>query len=188
MTSKFLQKLKELELKHYAVIAVFCIVFTGVVVGIITYRQSNLGPELEITAPSESGRTYYSEYIIVEGDTAPGAKITVFDAEAVADQNGYFVIEVPLSEGENQIEVTAEIDGKKSNKEITAVRGNLENTPIVSEPEELPKKVAEGEVTEYDNLNSSGPETFWAGELALISGAGLLWQTSKKKLRDKLLK
>jgi len=179
MVSKFTERLKSLELKHYLIIVGAIIVFVGILIGIFNYRQNRLTFEIVIENPKE-GETYYSDSVILDGMTEPGAKIMVENLETVADNTGYFVAEIPLNDKENVFVVKAEKNGINTEKTITVIKGEFEE-PIAK----MPKTTDE---SQYERLNNSGPETFWLGELALVSGSGMLWRASRKKLNRTISK
>lgn len=122
MNSKFIDKLRELEPKHYVVIVVATIVFAGAIYGIIDYRQGNINEE-----PTD----------------------------------------IEKSEEDIQEEVPVEITENIDNDEVMA---------------EAPAKSQSNTTnSDYSELNESGPETLWIGELTALSGSAVLWGVSKKR-------
>jgi len=67
----------------------------------------NEAPELEMTAPSEESIKVEETDYTVTGRTEEGVSVTVKGRVAIVNSDGSFKVRVPLSEGENQVEVVA---------------------------------------------------------------------------------
>lgn len=123
MASKFTDRIKELEPKHYIFILVATIIFAGAIYGIVEYRQNNLG----------------------EGTT--------------------------LEEGleEEAVEAPTEVPEAPTEEEVPQSTEATTTKPKATTTEN------------YNDLNDSGPETLWIGELTALSGSAVLWVLSKKR-------
>jgi hypothetical protein len=67
------------------------------------------GLPLKVTEPAD-GATINGGTVVVKGQTAPGATVTVNDQAGVADENGSFSITISLGQGVNAIDVIATND------------------------------------------------------------------------------
>lgn len=78
----------------------------------------NVVPELEVTAPSEESIKVEETDYIVMGKAEEGVSVTVKGRVAIVNSDGSFKLRVPLSEGENQIDVVAtDMAGNVTRKE-----------------------------------------------------------------------
>ncbi|MDD3481007.1 MAG: hypothetical protein PHW75_02165 [Patescibacteria group bacterium] len=128
MPSKFVDRIKELEPKHYVFILVFVLIFTGAIYGIIEYRQGNLSDEVTSNGNIEEG---------VEEEP---------------------LTEVPEAPKESNAREEVSTTQRETKKSTT---------------------------TSYNELNDSGPETLWIGEIATLTGSALLWGVSRKNKKNK---
>ena len=54
-----------------------------------------------MTSPAQKTYTTFETSVTFMGASDPGAKITINDQEITTDENGYFTLNMPLSEGLN---------------------------------------------------------------------------------------
>lgn len=92
-------------------------------IAFVNYIVSSDGPVLEILEPSSNIEIKIAdgkkqEEIIVKGRTESGATVKVNDDSIDVSSDGSFETKVSVGFGENKIIVTAESDGKVSEKEI----------------------------------------------------------------------
>jgi hypothetical protein len=74
--------------------------------------------KLSVLSPTD-GTTLNSSTILVNGETAPGAEVSVNDIDTKADSDGNFKANISLEEGDNYIVVVATDDlGNYAEKEI----------------------------------------------------------------------
>lgn len=174
--SKFTKRIKELELKHYLVIAVVAVIFFGTIYGIYNYRQGQIKPvELQITSPAPG--VYEQDTVVVEGETKKNIYVLVNDIETRSDGEGKYYAEVALVAGENIINVTAGEGKEESKTSVTVSKHEV----IVAKP--VNDVAVNGVVAASGNLNNSGPETLWIPEILLLSGSALLYGSARKKLK-----
>lgn len=176
--SKFIERVNQLELKHYVTIVVVTIVFVGALYGIYNYRQGQIEPvEIQIISPISGMGVYEQETIIVEGRTRKNTYVMVGDVETRSNKEGNFDAEVPLKVGENKITV---ISGEGKEESIATVIVFREE----AEPVSYPTTVTVDTRPKSDNdLNNSGPETLFIPEALLLSGSALLYGSSRKRFK-----
>lgn len=168
--------------KHVVIATILILVFIGTVVGIINYRQSQTENEkitIEVNNPHDN-QTITGANTILDGKTTPGAKITVDGEEVLVDSKGNFSTLLTLKEGKNNINITAEKNGKKAEKTLILTRSAVASKPKTKTTATPSKKVK----TASKKLSSAGPETFFIPEITLLSGTGAAWYASRKKLKE----
>lgn len=86
-------------------------------------------PKLEISEPTDSVKTVSADKLTIKGATDPAADIYV-SGRKLKNDNGNFTTEVPLSPGDNKIEITVK-KGDKFNKKIITVSANTQKQKIL---------------------------------------------------------
>lgn len=71
-----------------------------------TLNRQHILTELAVTSPAQKTYTTFEQSVTFMGASDPGAKITINDQEITTDQNGYFTLNMPLSEGLNKFVFT----------------------------------------------------------------------------------
>ena len=192
--SKFKNKLGSIQPKQLVLPLIIFILFVGSVIGVINYQKKakeQSAPKLEITKPAE-GAAVSEAQIVVEGKTSPDITVAVNEKEVKSDSKGQFAAEVPLEEGENTITIIAVNSAEKETvveKKVT--KGAKQAAPATEEGEEIAVEEAEPQTvqpTAGADLSSSGPETLWLGESALLSISGIGYWVSRKRLTKSLRK
>lgn len=179
ITSKFADRLRQLEAKHYLVVVIAAIILFGAFFGIYNYRQEQLKPvELQITSPVPG--VYEQEKISIEGLTKKNTPVSINEEVVNSDKDGNFSKEINLVVGQNEINVTAG-RGKEESRETVVVTRQEPPANIV-DPVNSP--TADSFVEPGASLNNSGPETLWIPELLLLSGSALFYGLSRKKLKE----
>ena len=71
-----------------------------------TLNRQHILTELAVTSPAQKTYTTFEQTVTFMGASDPGAKITINDQEITTDENGYFTLNMPLSEGLNKFVFT----------------------------------------------------------------------------------
>ncbi len=71
-----------------------------------TLNRQHILTELAVTSPAQKTYTTFEQSVTFMGASDPGAKITINDQEITTDENGYFTLNMPLSEGLNKFVFT----------------------------------------------------------------------------------
>ena len=71
-----------------------------------TLNRQHILTELAVTSPAQKTYTTFEQTVTFMGASDPGAKITINDQEITTDENGYFTLNIPLSEGLNKFVFT----------------------------------------------------------------------------------
>lgn len=83
--------------------------------GQLTVTYKKILPKLNITYPKENDKiTQDSNSITITGETDPGNKVTVNERVAIVDQQGKFLFDISLSNGENNFKIVAIDDAGNS--------------------------------------------------------------------------
>jgi len=95
------------------------VIFTLVIIFFVylwfQYRFLVGSPFLEVSQPIDQLNTTSSE-VVVSGRTDPEAKVSINEQEITVDQNGQFSQQIKLSDGANNIVVTATSKSSKQTK------------------------------------------------------------------------
>lgn len=205
-SNKFEERLSSIQPKQLVLPVIIFILFVGSVIGVINYQRKakeQAVPKVEITKPAENAVVQEAQ-IVVEGKTNPDIDVLVNEKEVKSDSKGNFAAEVALEEGENTLVVIATNKSEKETAvERKVTRGAKQAAPQAQAPAQ-PAAEAGEEITEEPvaeeapvqpaqptagaDLSSSGPETLWLGESALMSLAGVGYWVSRKKFAKSLRK
>ena len=71
-----------------------------------TLNRQHILTELAVTSPAKKTYTTFEQTVTFMGASDPGAKITINNQEITTDGNGYFTLNMPLSEGLNKFVFT----------------------------------------------------------------------------------
>jgi len=189
---KFTDKLSEIDPKKLIIPVIFLIVFIGTVIGIINYQQkirSQKEPTIEIAKPEE-GTILEDAQIVFEGKTTADAKVKVDGKDVTADSKGQFAAEIPLSEGENNINIVVTTkEGKEATATRKIIRATKQSEPVVQQPQAaIIQPQSEAPKTTESGLSSAGPENFWIPEAGILSGILTAWYGSKKRFKEVIRK
>lgn len=141
---------------------------------IVTYVLDAAPPEVKVTSPAD-GATINREAVEVEGRTQPGSDLVARNeangatATATADEDGAFLLSVPIADGPNGITVTAtDPAGNPGSTVLTVRRGTGKLTAdltastyriaVGSLPEPLTVRVV---VTDPDGVPLEGAEVLF---------------------------
>ncbi len=84
-----------------------------------TVKEEHILQDLELTKPSSTKFTTYDPTVLFAGNTDPNTSATINDTAISVDANGYFQLEMELSEGENVFSIVHK--GKTATYRITRV-------------------------------------------------------------------
>jgi hypothetical protein len=104
------------------------------------------GLTLQVTQPID-GSTLNTVAITVQGQTAPGATVTIGDQTGNADENGNFNIPLTLAEGPNFLDVTALDNNGNQGETILMVNVDLSQASSPAGTSESPTDNIPLEVT-----------------------------------------
>ena len=84
----------------------------------------------------EDGAVVQGSSVVVYGQTEPGARVFISGLEAEVDSEGGFRVDVPLEEGENLLEISADTDnGEHSQTSRSVTSLALPFLLLITEPE-----------------------------------------------------
>ena len=89
-----------------------------------TLNRQHILTELAVTSPAQKTYTTFETSVTFMGASDPGAKITINDQEITTDENGYFTLNMPLSEGLNTFVFThkGKTDVYNITREVQVIR------------------------------------------------------------------
>ncbi|HWP50675.1 MAG TPA: N-acetylmuramoyl-L-alanine amidase [Clostridia bacterium] len=82
-------------------------------------KAEHIMQDLELTKPSQTTFTSFDPAVLFTGHTDPNTDATINGVEIKTDQNGYFQLEMPLTEGENIFKINHK--GKTVTYNITRI-------------------------------------------------------------------
>ncbi len=82
-------------------------------------KAEHIMQDLELTKPSQTTFTSFDPTVLFTGHTDPNTDATINDVEITTDENGYFQLEMPLTEGENIFKINHK--GKTVTYNITRI-------------------------------------------------------------------
>jgi hypothetical protein len=160
---------------------VILLVLMGVIVGIMNYQKTvtaNKVPEVKIVTPSDN-TTVTDPDLTLTGTVEKSTKITINNKTIPVDKAGSFSAKLSLAPGSNTVTVVA--TGKNGKSKIVTKKITREVPVAITETTPAPQAVA-------GNLTSSGPESFWIPEAALIAAAAVGWFMTKQSLAKAIAK
>jgi hypothetical protein len=165
------ERFRRLRPIHYLLLFLALVLYIGIIVGIVNYRNNRVvtPPRLDIVTPVE-GDTYSSENVLAQGQTDPKLTVTVLDQKVKADKDGKFSVQIPLKLGQNSFKFSVKKDDLTTEETVNIVR-------VAPEPAVVPPV----KVTSSNELNNTGPESFWLLEAALLAASGAAYQTTRRR-------
>lgn len=82
-------------------------------------KEEHIMQDLELTMPQKTSFVSFDPTVLFAGHSDPNTDATINGVEIVTDENGYFQLEMPLTEGDNVFEIDHK--GKKVTYNITRV-------------------------------------------------------------------